>query len=208
MGNYSNPTLKSNGLNADALHEAAVALGVRRLDAEREVVAHIVAEPRTLVEIARAQCIDRDSFSEDDLRLWFIGIDLCQHSDRNQQFRVISTGLRQYGFWSEHGPLDGGPLWCARSMHRMFNAMFPSPAGVRFWCRKLTELATRQRLASEHISTARKLMGLEPSSLSSDYSQKPEPGTYPRLATGTPARLPKFQSGPRDHARQAMGGAW
>ena len=140
-----------------------VEIGDHRIEAETRIVALSAADPATIIPMAERIGIDAPMFSQDDLRLIFIGLGVCRGVEMPRAFRVIAAALRNDGFWWNGGRHEfskpvGGPLWHDESLAALFTSEFSCPAAAQYWCERLKTLYRRELEAREHLQYAAQIL--------------------------------------------------
>jgi len=112
----------------------------RRRDAERELVAAVLADPASLTEIAVAEGVRPRHFRHRDYRLVFCA---CMAAT-GATLQTAEVLLRMARLWEDWVPDHyDGPLHSSGTLHALASSYAPSPVHVRRNARRLLHIADR-----------------------------------------------------------------
>lgn len=138
---------------------AQARLAEQRHDAEREVVAAILADPATLLPVAKEAGLRVGDFWSRDVRLIFCACDVAAHLGKDAVLRLARKALRAEMLWDATSP-----AWYRGELHSdatlaALSGMYPSAAPLaRLRVRQLLALSSRQCVAEDCITKAAALL--------------------------------------------------
>lgn len=131
------------------LGDLASQMAHRRNNAEIELTASMVCDPRRAVPIVAAIGINAKSFSEEDLMtIASVAIAVAQHREeltRDEHLELTAQTLKARGWWDDQAPLAPpfSSRWCQENLRKLF--------GLEYFCRTTIARNARRVLAMEEM---------------------------------------------------------
>lgn len=143
----------------DDLWLAQARLAERRHEAERDLIGSILADPATLVPVARDCGIEPGDFWSGDTRIIFCTMLVAADLGKETVIRLAKRALLDAGSWDATAPAwYAGELHSDATLAALADSYPVCPAAVRLNARRLLDLSRRQCRAQDHINEAAALL--------------------------------------------------
>lgn len=160
-------------ITVEELHDHAARLAGERYKHERLLVAALLADPATAVDVAEDAGATPNLFADEELRIFYLACCVARNHPVERILRVALAALDRNGF-----------TWNANQAVDLALYHVPSHTAVRAYVRNLREIDEREREAEQLFSRAVELLAGNAAPAAISLSRRPLIVLSPRVAKG------------------------